>query len=240
MSTTHPGAKKPRTDTREVTFSRELSLDDVEFEALYEAAVRIDDPWYRLQSRMAVMALGRLGLRCSELVHLQSDWVDERRKFISIQPDPCTKGKDGGICGGCLQKAKQRVEHNEELSLEEAKASYWRPKTEAGNRRVFYGFSARVEKVVEEFVDEWDVWPVSETGVGRRLDRAARQSDVIAPSEISPHPLRATAASYHAGRGLDHTSLMQHFGWATPGVAKRYIKRSPEATARQMSTIHSR
>jgi hypothetical protein len=41
------------------------------------------------------------------------DWIDWRRRMIEIpRHHDCTKGKDGGICGYCLQQAEQMVEYN--------------------------------------------------------------------------------------------------------------------------------
>ena len=63
---------------------------------------------------------------------------------------------------------------------------------------------------------------------------------LVDADEISPHPLRATAASHMAGRGLGHSAMMQHFGWADFSVAAAYIETSTDATARQLSALQSR
>lgn len=93
--------------------SKELALDDREFELLLEGSNRIDSSDLSLQSKFAVLVCGRLGFRAGELTHMTEDWVNWRKRMIEIPShEPCTKGKDGGICGYCEQQAAQMVEYN--------------------------------------------------------------------------------------------------------------------------------
>jgi hypothetical protein len=95
------------------TRSKELALDDREFELLLEGADRITSPQISLQAKFAVLVCGRLGFRAGELTHMTEDWVDWRKRMIDIpRHEPCTKGKDGGICGYCEQQAAQMVNYN--------------------------------------------------------------------------------------------------------------------------------
>jgi integrase len=103
------------------TESKELALNDREFELFIRGARRLD---CELQSQEAVFigfVGGRLGLRPGEICHICEDWIDWRERMIVIpRHDECTKGKDGGLCGSCWQSVRQRVEHAE-MTLEEAR-----------------------------------------------------------------------------------------------------------------------
>lgn len=227
--------------TRSVQHSKELALDEVEFEDLYHGASQIDDPLMQLQAEFAVVVLGRLGLRAGELAHLREEWVDWRREVIEIpMHQPCRKGKDGGACARCIRLAEQKVDHNPGLSLEEAVASMWSPKTEAGARGVYFGWDARAQHVMERFFDQYERWPRSVQVVSRRVSRAAEHASDLDAADISPHPLRATAASSLAARGLGHSAMMQFMGWSDFSVASAYIKSSTGATANQLESLNSR
>lgn len=228
-------------ETREqVLHAKEKALDDVQFEKFYEAATRLDDDYYRLQCQFAALVLGRLGFRAGELVHFDSDWVDPRTQFITIPPSQgCFGGRDGGLCSMCVKNAKQMADRNEDLPVEDARALYWKPKS-AGSRSVYYGFSPRVELIVERFIDRWDGWPVGYQSLLRRINTAAEPAAGVDEEELTPHPLRATAATHLAGKGMELSALMQHFGWSSAVIPTIYINRSPEATASQLSAIHSR
>jgi len=95
------------------TRSKELAVDDRQFELLLEGARRIDD-WQRAkQARFAILVGGRLGLRAGEITHMTEDWIDWRKRRIDIpRHHECDKGKNGDICGYCVQQAEQMVEYN--------------------------------------------------------------------------------------------------------------------------------
>jgi len=95
------------------THSKELALNDREFELLLEGARAIDDEWERQQARFGVLVAGRLGLRAGEITHMSKSWINTRKRRIEIPSERnCEKGRDGGICGHCEQAAKQMVEYN--------------------------------------------------------------------------------------------------------------------------------
>lgn len=229
-------------ETRDqVINAKQKALDDLEFEAFYESATRIDDPYFRIQSQFAALTLGRLGLRAGELVHFDARWVDTREKMVTIPPhQPCFGGRDGGLCSPCEKNAKQMAGVNDGLDLEAARDLFWKPKTPTGARSIFYGFSPRIEMVVERFVDRWETWPVGYQSLLRRIDDLAEATDGIDADEMSPHPLRATAATHMAGKGLQLSAMMQMFGWSDSAVPTIYINRSSTSTASQLSAIHSR
>lgn len=228
-----------------VQHSKENALSEREFELLLEGAAELSKSsyYYKPDPQLTILLLGRLGLRRGELSHLSEDWIDWREDMISIpHSDPCTKGEDGGICGSCISLAEQRVEYNDELTLEEALEYMWVPKTEAAAREIYFGFSTRLEMFLERYFssDEYSRYEPSSTAVTRRVKKAADLAPELDATEVHPHGLRATAATYHAARGLRTMQLMQMFGWVQPSTAERYISRNGASTARQLNAIHSR
>jgi len=222
-----------------VTHSKDDALTDREFELLLEGASRMDD-YYGDQATVAILILGRLGLRRGELAHMQADWLDRRQEMLTIPyHEPCDGARDGdGPCGACVQLAQQRAEYNEDLSLDQALAETWKAKTGAAARDVYYGFSPRVRIHLERFFDEREEWCWAPQSINRRVERAAEHADGLDAEDVRPHALRATAATHHAGRGLEMHGLMQFFGWAQPSTAERYLSRNGQNTARQLDAIH--
>lgn len=197
--------------------------------------------YYGNQARFVILVAGRLGLRAGEIAHMTEDWVDYRRNMIEIpRYDPCTKGQDGGPCGYCKTQARQRVEHNPEMSIEDALAHAWSAKTDSSAREVPFDFDPRASLAIERFFDTYDEWPVSRQGINRRVQKAAELADTLNPDNIYPHCLRATASTFHAGRGLDVLPLKSLFGWVNIGTAQHYIAESGENTARALHMVHSR
>lgn len=224
-------SQSPRFEHQE-RHSKEDALSDHEFELLYEAAQRLPSPGFALQCKFVILSAGRLGLRRSEISHLTEDWVDWDDKMIRV---PRHVECD---CGTCRQHAKQKAEYNEHVTFEEAMEHRWHPKTEAAIREIPFGFSARVEVMLNRFFDQHDEYPCSGTSVGRRLQRAVDNCDEI--DDLYPHALRATAATYHAGRGLSVTPLQSLMGWADLDTPMRYVKASGKNTARELESIHNR
>lgn len=223
-----------------VRHSKEDALSDREFELLLEGAERCKDYWAE-QARLAILVCGRLGLRVGELVHLREDWIDWRRDLISIpRHEPCDKGKDGGICGDCEQAARQMVDVDPSRDIEDMRDRFWGPKTDMAVREVPFDFSARATLALERFFDQYDRWPVSIGSTSRRVKRAAEKADELDPADVYPHCLRSTAASHHAGRGLDTLPLQSLMGWAQSSTAECYVAHSTENTRRHLNMVHSR
>lgn len=228
---------------KSTTHSKEAALSEREFERYYRGTHKIpyetDRRIHLPEVRFCILALGRLGLRAGELRHLSREWIDTSEKTITIpRQDICQNGTDGEQCGTCHQAARQIADHNPEYSVQDALDYRWHPKTEAGAREIYYGFSPRIEIVVREFVGNYRSWPTSQSGITRRVERVAELSDAIDPNEIRPHALRATAASYIAGRGMSIQGLLQMFGWSDHRVGVKYITRSARNTKRMLSQIH--
>ncbi|WP_311170658.1 site-specific integrase [Halobellus ordinarius] len=228
-----------------VRHSKADAVDDREFERLLEGARELGESqyYYEPDPVFTVYVLGRLGLRRGELCHLREDWIDWREQMIRIpEHDSCRMGKDGRQCGYCRQLAKQRVEYAEddaELDTETALEWMWVPKTKAAAREIYYGWDPRAAMYIERYFDspEYSRYEASGAAVNRRVKKAAELGG-LNPESIHPHALRATAATFHAARGLAPTALMQMFGWANLDTAEVYIGRNSGNTARQLDAIH--
>lgn len=219
--------------------TREKALTEREFELLLEGARRIDHPERRLESHAAILLGGRLGLRPGETTHLQSSWVDWEREMIHIpEHHTCEKGRQGGLCGYCRQAVEQRIKHGSEESFEELADRYWLPKTSAAVRAVPFHFSSRIAVSIELLLDCHGGWPYSFSTLQRRIETAVEHAPRLSSGVTSPHGLRATAASYHAGRGLDLTALRAMFGWEDITTARQYLNVDGAMTKRELSSIH--
>jgi site-specific recombinase XerD len=219
--------------------TREKSLSEREFELLLEGAGRIDEPVQRLESRAAILIGGRLGLRPGETTHLSSSWIDHERQMIRIpEHHACTKGRDGGLCGYCRQAIEQRLRHNPDSRFEDFADLYWLPKTEAAARTVPFHFSYRVRVAIDLLITEHGGWPYSFSTLQRRLNTALDLAPRLSRNATSLHGLRATAASYHASRGLDLAALRAMFGWEDITTARQYLNVDGAMTRRALDNIH--
>lgn len=221
--------------------SKDDALSERGFQLLLEGASRLD-PGFARQARFVILVAGRLGLRGGEIAHMTEEWVDWRKNMIRIpRQQDCDKGRDGGICGYCKQQAAQRVDHaDEELSTDEAESWQWMSKTDAAARSVPFDFDPRSELAIERFFDAHDRWPYSRAVINRRVNDALEEAEELSVEDTNPHGLRATAATYHAGRGLDVIPLQSLMGWSELSTAQSYVKKSGENTARALHQVHSR
>jgi integrase len=211
--------------------SHQDALDEPTYERLLDATAKLRQP-YESECFTVLILAGRLGMRAGEIAHLAEEWVDWDRNIIEIpQWDPC----DGGYC---RQQAMQAVGNHENLTLDEAMQQRWEPKTSGSARPIPFDFSDRVLACVEAFFEDHDEWPHSRASVNRRVDRAAEAADMD-PSSIYPHALRATAATFHAYRGLAAVPLQSLMGWAQLSTAQKYIRLSGGATAKALRDVHS-
>lgn len=135
----------------------------------------------------------------------------------------------------CDRAEKHRDRHD--VTVEEAIQQYWIPKTEAAAREVPFDFSSRTVMAIEDFFDYVDRYPNSRTTVNRRVDDALLAAD-LEKNYTSPHGLRATAATFHAGRGLDPLPLQSMFGWKQLSTAVVYIESSGANTQRALNSVH--
>lgn len=214
------------------------SLDEREFELLVEGAREMDG-YRRTEAEFIIFAAGRLGLRRGELTHLRGEWFDRREKLLSVPGhQPCTKGKDGGMCGHCRQLVEQCARVND-VPAEEIVGNWWRPKTAAAVRGVPYDWCPRAELAIDRFLEEFDRFEHSSTAISRRVKTAAENAPGLNAEDVYPHALRATAATYQVGRGLGVHALTSFMGWANVATSQVYISNSDENTRRAVRAAHN-
>jgi integrase len=217
--------------------SREDAISDKQFDRLYTAADGMAEP-FRLDCLFVLISAGRLGLRAGEICHASEDWINwEQRQLEIPMHDPCTGGRDGGVCGYCRDRARKRAELAEDVTVGEALAERWEPKTANGARAVPFGFDKQVVDVLEEFFMFRDGFSASRSAVNRRVDRMLDAAD-LPRSLCFPHSLRATAAMYHASRGVTTAALQVLMGWSKLATAQSYIRLSGAQTRRALQEAH--
>lgn len=214
----------------------EDALDDAEFEQLLTGAKQLPTPW-NLEAMFVVLATGRLGLRIGELAHARRSWVNFDTGLISIPSvEPCSKGRDGGLCGYCRRQTRRIAARDGSGDLAALREEYWQPKTTSAERAVPFGFAARVENIIEAFFEFHREVPFSVHTARRRVKLAAVVSSLT--RRIYPHCLRATAASKHAYRGLNVPALQAMMGWAKIETAEKYIRLSGGRTKAALNDIY--
>lgn len=218
--------------------SHQDAVDESTFEHLVGVADELPPP-YGAECTFVLYAAGRLGMRAGEIAHISEEWVDWERSLIEIpKHTPCESGVHGGPCGYCKQQARQAAGNDEALSYDEALEQRWQPKTENSVRAIPFDFAADVEAVVSAFFSEFDEFEQSRAAVNRRVDRVLDAAGMDR-DELYPHALRATAASWHAYRGLSAAPLQSMFGWNQLTTAQKYIRLSGGATADALRQVHS-
>jgi len=225
-------------DANESTATREKALNAPEYERLLIGACRLRGD-AGLEAWVAIVMLGRLGLRGGELTHFDSSWVDYYEGVIEIPGhDPCTSGQDGGVCGKCKQAIRQRQDNGDERSAEKIAGQYWMPKTAAAVRSIPYEWSARAQEAVATLVELHGEWPYSFSTLQRRIRDAMEAAPSLAEDATSTHGLRATAASYHAGNGLEKEALKQMMGWTDDKTPTKYLQINGQMTRRALSEVY--
>ena len=218
--------------------SHEDAINERTFENLVDAAETLDDP-YRTEGKFILYACGRLGLRGGELAHVREGWINWDRSLIEIPThDPCDKGRDGGPCGYCHKRARSKIEFEPSLSYDEALAQRWEPKTSNSARPVPFDFNEEIAQAVEDFFWSYDRYDHSRVSVNRRVSRVCKAAG-LPESTTYPHALRATAATFHAYRGLSPVALQALMGWNDLVTAQKYIRLTGEATAQALRDAHS-
>jgi integrase len=217
--------------------SREDAVSEPVFDDLLEAASTLEGQTGR-EARFVLVAAGELGLRAGEIAHITENWVDWTEDLIHIpNHDRCDQGRDGGLCGYCRKRARESAKHNDGLTLAEAEARRWEPKTATSARAVPFGHSERASDIIEEFFFHEDGFAHSRAAINRRVDQVLRASRY--PEDLTyPHALRATAATKHAYSGLSATALQHLFGWAQLSTANTYIRASGARTKAALEDAH--
>ncbi len=232
MSSDHLG-QSPWTDRAQddpsPTHSHEDALSDREFERLLEGCKELAEP-RDFEARLICLLAGRLGLRAGEVTHFHRDWIDFDRDLLSIPPfEACD-------CGSCKRQAKREAERVETLTNEQALEERWQPKTAAAARVIPFDISLRIELCLDRFAEQYEAFPRSRATINRRVDAAAEAAGLS--GNVYPHCLRATAASFHAYRGVTPVPLQALMGWRDLSTAQKYIRISGTATAKAIRNVH--
>ena len=222
--------------------TRERVLSTDEFERLLIGASRGSSRQaaaYDLETRALILITGRLGLRRGEMAHLDESWVDTHQKMLRIPDyDPCTSGRDGGLCGYCRQAVEQMERHRDDPDRDALESLYWRPKTEASVRSIPYAaVSSRIEFAVEWLIEELGGWPYSGSTVRRRIEEAAENAPGL-DKTVTPHGLRGTAATYHAGNGVRWQALKTMMGWRENDTPKQYLSIDGAMTKKALNEVY--
>lgn len=216
--------------------AHEDALTDQEFEQLLDGAKQLRPP-LNLETMFVILLTGRLGLRIGELAHIKRSWVNFETGLVSIPSvEPCTKGRDGGLCGYCRRQTRRIAAREASVDLEALRDTYWQPKTSAAERAVPFEFSARVANIIAAFFEAFGAWPHSVHTARRRVSIAAAVASLT--QRIYPHCLRATAASAHAYRGLTVPALQAMMGWAQIDTAEKYIRLSGGRTKAALNEVY--
>lgn len=166
---------------------------------------------------------------------IDSDSLDDQVHTIL----EASQRDEWGIYESLEGEAEHRVSERD-LTIEEARSRMWRPKTDAANREVPFDWRARVEICVEQFFDKYSEWPVSRTGINRRVNGALENADELEKDSTHLHGLRATAATHLAARGMATLSLQAYLGWQQASTARAYVRASPANTQRELKQLQSR
>lgn len=197
-----------------------------EFARLYSATfLEEDDLETRLEDRFITVAGGRLTLRKGALLHFHPGWLDRERKVIMVPHfEDCR-------CQYCTERAESYAEDND-VSVEEALELCWSPKTEAGVRAIYYGWSPQTIHAVEEFADLVGELDMSASTINRRVDKLAERAGI--ERNIYPHALRASSALFWADVGLEAAYLQAIMGWRSIEVAVAYLQASGRQLAQRI------
>jgi len=182
------------------------------------------------ENRFLVIGAGRVTMRKGELINFRPGWLNRKAKIIEIpEHDACT-------CDYCIERALDYAE-DKDVSLEEALAHFWSPKTEASARAVYYGWSERTIAAVEEYADLVETWDKDQSTINRRIDKLAERAGI--ERNLYPHALRAASAFYFARLGLGPFFLPGAMGWEDPRTAVAYIRASGWQLAQRIETLLS-
>lgn len=211
--------------------SHQDALTEDQFRTLLDATDDLEDE-YQAETYFILVAAGRLGMRGGEIAHMREDWINWERSIITIPGhEPCE-------CGYCRQSAKQSVGYNpESTTFESELAARWKPKTPTSARSVPFDYDDEIEATVTAFFEMHDEFPICRSSINRRVDRVMEAAGMD-PDACYPHALRATAATWHAYRGLAAVPLQNLMGWRRLATAQKYIRLSGSATAEALRDAH--
>lgn len=247
--------------------SADKGLDTETYFRLYQGALKIENISARLTACYIILLAGRLGLRLQEIQHLREEWIDWRRGEINIPSyDPCgckqcwlTALDIWGRRG--LSELQEKGEWSDNVKWRDLnaddrdsvvdKSKYcnpetlegilyserWEPKYNRSARTVPFGFSERITACLMAFFDDNDCLNHQRQSVSRLIKNAARNAEGVDPTELSPHPLRATGLTFFADISVDAKMLCDLAGWQSIQTAARYLRQSGRITSHKVYTL---
>lgn len=177
--------------------SADYALSEHQAEAALKACLDLTD-------RIIIKCLMFLGLRVSELCHMNSTWITAEGELRIPTAQKCN----------CAECARNR-------------GGEWRPKTKAGARTVH--IPERLRKDLSELLRMQPYGlNLSRIGVWYRVKTILKRANVKFPAPAGktgfPHCMRATCASMLVAGGMNELSLTYYMGWADINMAKTYVK----------------
>lgn len=168
------------------------------FYSLYLGGLAIESERRRRDACYLVLTMGRLGLRPEEVGHMHEDWIDWRRGEINVPArDPCA-------CRECWSRARMRRDRGDDRSLEAiVAAECWAPpEGERAARSLPFGWSRRLTAALDGVLGERPYLDADRPQIESLLGEAAENAWELAPENVSPATLRATAGEFLATVGF--------------------------------------
>uniref|UniRef100_A0A6M3JNV3 Putative site-specific tyrosine recombinase n=1 Tax=viral metagenome TaxID=1070528 RepID=A0A6M3JNV3_9ZZZZ len=178
--------------------------DSAEYALNSEQADKLLRTCTDLRERIIIGSMVYMGMRISELLHMQSHWLTDDDCVRIPSRQECT-------CSSCLKR----------------KGGIWTPKTKAGAREI-----PIPKSLIKDFDSFYRQHPNGLSlsrgmvwlHVKAILKRAGVRSKWLAKGTIFPHALRATSATLLAAGGIDSAALCYYMGWTDLKVGEHYIK----------------
>jgi len=207
--------------------SKERVLTEGEFNRLLSVC---DNSEYPYENKFLIYGMGRLGLRCGEIAHIKDTWVNSLSGIIGIPDhDPCS-------CNYCLDKYLKRKKV-ETASPSEVSKVQWQPKTKHGMRAIPYDFDPEIFDVVNHIMGKYGKNPISYAQIRHRIDYFSRSARI---PDLSPHGLRATAATFFARDGITAGTLTEIMGWGDITVANHYVLMNGMDIRREIDRVYGK
>lgn len=208
-------------------------LTEEQFEALLETAAAVKDTEKSIECFAFLLLMGRYSLRAGELMHMCPGWQSPDLPGIRLPTfHDCN-------CNYCQNRAKDRVGddvEDTEAAAEEFLEEYWSPKSVNGARPIPFD-TERIIDATNRYMALYGTVGVSYSTVYRRVVKMAEYTEGVDASELTPQVLRATAATWWAGRGLPPATLQKLFGWHDPSVAVHYVDVAGSQLLRRMKKV---
>ncbi len=166
------------------------------------------------KEKLALYGLLYTGMRVSEFLHIQRDWIDFKNETITVPLEMKCSCHD---CTRELKSKKGRITKDK---------GQWKPKTTSGSRTIrilpeliplFNEYFKNHESIMELFKNRIEIW--------RTVKRVHRKTTI---KNIFPHSIRSTYASLIAEFVDNPLDLKDMMGWRSLDMAQHYIKMSKE------------